>query len=73
MQMPSNEVILWILLVGSVIFNIALIYDSKQLFKKLKVEEARSKAYRAEADLSWREFGKRVSVIQQIKTLVKDQ
>lgn len=31
--MQSNEVILWILLVGSVIFNIALVYDSKQLYK----------------------------------------
>ena len=71
--MPSNEVILWILLVGSVIFNIALTYDSKQLFKKLKVEEARSKAYKEEADLSWREFRKKMSVIQQIKALVKDQ
>lgn len=71
--MPSNEVILWILLVGSVIFNIALTYDSKQLFKQLKVEEARSKAYKEEADLSWREFRKRTSVLQQIKALVKDQ
>lgn len=70
--MPSNEVILWILLVGSVIFNIALTYDSKQLFKQLKVEEARSKAYKEEADLSWREFRKRTSVLQQIKTLVND-
>lgn len=73
MQMPSNEVILWILLVGSVIFNIALTYDSKQLFKQLKVEEARSKAYKEEADLSWREFRKRTSVLQQIKALVNDQ
>ncbi|EIJ71017.1 hypothetical protein E5Q53_00745 [Haemophilus parahaemolyticus] len=73
MQMPSNEVILWILLVGSVIFNIALTYDSKQLFKKIKAEEARSKAYKEEADLSWREFRKRTSVLQQIKALVKDQ
>lgn len=71
--MPSNEVILWILLVGSVIFNIALIYDSKQLFKKLKVEEARSKAYKEETDLRWREYCKKMSVIQQIKALVKDQ
>lgn len=31
--MPNNEVILWILLAGSVIFNIAIIYDSKQLYK----------------------------------------
>lgn len=73
MQMPSNEVILWILLVGSVIFNIALTYDSKQLFKKLKVEEARSKAYKEEAGLRWREFRKRTSVLQQIKALVNDQ
>ncbi|WP_455483110.1 hypothetical protein [Haemophilus parahaemolyticus] len=73
MQMPSNEVILWILLAGSVIFNIAIIYDSKQLYKQLKEEKATSKAYRAEADLSWREFRKRVSALQQIKTLVKDQ
>lgn len=58
MQMPSNEVILWILLVGSVIFNIALIYDSKQLFKKLKVEEARSKAYKEEG-LRWEEYRKK--------------
>lgn len=73
MQMPSNEVILWILLVGSVIFNIALTYDSKQLFKKLKVEEARSKAYKEETDLRRREFRKRTSVLQQIKALVNDQ
>ncbi|STO64553.1 Uncharacterised protein [Haemophilus parahaemolyticus] len=73
MQMPSNEVILWILLVGSVIFNIALIYDSKQLYKQLKEEKARSKDYKAETDLSWREFRKKVSVIQQIRALVKDQ
>lgn len=71
--MPSNEVILWILLVGSVIFNIALTYDSKQLFKKLKVEEARSKAYKEETDLRRREFRKRTSVLQQIKALVNDQ
>ena len=73
MQMPSNEVILWILLVGSVIFNIALTYDSKQLFKKLKVEEARSKAYKEETDLRRRELRKRTSVLQQIKALVNDQ
>lgn len=71
--MPTNEVILWILLIGSVIFNIALVYDSKRLYKQLKAEEARSKAYKEETDLSWREFSKRVSVIQQIKALVKDQ
>lgn len=71
--MPSNEVILWILLVGSVIFNIALTYDSKQLFKKLKVEEARSKAYKEETDLRRREFRKRTFVLQQIKALVNDQ
>ena len=71
--MPSNEVILWILLVGSVMFNIALIYDSKQLFKKLKAEEARSKAYKEETDLRRREYRKKMSVIQQIKALVKDQ
>lgn len=73
MQMPSNEVILWILLVGSVIFNIALTYDSKQLFKKLKVEEARSKAYKEEAGLRWEEYRKKMFVIQQIKALVKEQ
>ena len=71
--MPSNEVILWILLVGSVIFNIALTYDSKQLFKQLKAEEARSKAYKEETDLRRREFRKRTSVLQQIKALVNDQ
>lgn len=71
--MPSNEVILWILLVGSVIFNIALIYDSKQLFKKLKAEEARSEAYEAEIHLRWKEYRKKMFVIQQIKVLVKDQ
>lgn len=54
-------------------FNITLVYDSKQLYKQLKAEKAKSEAYRAEADLSWREFSRRVSVLQQIKTLVKDQ
>ena len=73
MQMPSNEVILWILLVGSVIFNIALIYDSKQLYKQLKEEKARSKDYKEETDLRRREFRKRTSVLQQIKALVNDQ
>lgn len=71
--MPSNEVILWILLAGSVMFNIALVYDSRQLFKKLKAEEARSKAFKEKTDLSWKEYRKKVSVIQQIKALVKDQ